>query len=364
MLQLRPSASSVWTKCHGYPQMMSRLPRQPSGDAAREGTCAAWLADMVLSGEVGTCADLIGEAHENGWVVDPIMARHIQGYVTRVRSHGGTVQPEQFVRLNEMIGGTPDATSTIITGMGNNTLIVDDLKYGMGIVEPNHNTQVSIYTQALINQARADGWTVTHVTIGIYQPRAYHPEGVYRTWSPSVAELAQFVDWIEAQGVACQEPNAVLAPGSHCKHCEAAHTCPSVAAANYDNYTSWSNQTQRDMTATELAAELDFIERFGDMLAGRKTAVNTEAMARINRGETIPGWAKARGTGDRRWTQDSAIVKLLTGVDPTDGRMVTPAEMERRGVSASVLDKLTETPKTKPKLKRFSASAVSKQFGG
>ena len=60
----RPSASSIWTKCVGYPRLISTLPKgweTRSADPAREGTCAAWVAEMVLTGVAQECHDMIGE---------------------------------------------------------------------------------------------------------------------------------------------------------------------------------------------------------------------------------------------------------------------------------------------------------------
>ena len=130
---LRPSSAHLWINCAGYPRLSATLPPEAPSDPAREGTCAAWVAEMVLTGQAATPTALIGQAHENGWVVDRAMANHIHGYIDVLRSHGGTVYAEQRVVLNALVQGTPDAAAVCDNG----TLHVDDLKYGFERSNPN-----------------------------------------------------------------------------------------------------------------------------------------------------------------------------------------------------------------------------------
>ncbi len=358
-MQLRPSAAHIWTKCSANPLMASMMPAEVPGDAAREGTCAAWVAEMVLTGVVTSASEMIGRNHENGWLVEPDMARHIQKYIDHLRAHGGKIFVERKVRLNPLIEGTPDAWALLDD---DGVLHGDDLKYGYGIVEPYKNPQVSIYLGAIIRFLTARGVTIKRVVVGIYQPRAWHPAGIYRTWECFPEELMEFVHEIELAGEKTQEQNPVAIPGDHCEHCAAASTCAALAAANYRVYDMLCARVQRHMTAVEMAEELMFLEKAEEMLQGRLNAVTTEAEARIKRGETIPGWHMEQRAGQRRFTVPASVIRALTGKNPEVPKMVTPAELERMGASPAVVAKLSETPRTTPRLKRIAPGYFTNMF--
>jgi hypothetical protein len=358
-MQIRPSAAHIWTKCPANPLMASRVPPEVPGDAAREGTCAAWVAEMVLTGVVEQASEMIGRNHENGWLVEADMTHRIQKYVDLVRSYGGQVHTERKVRLNNLIEGTPDAYAVLAD---DGILRVDDLKYGYGIVEPYRNPQVSIYAGAILEYLAARNVKIQRVVIGIYQPRAWHPAGIHRTWECWPEELGAFVKEIETAGNKTQDPNPVAIAGDHCEYCPAASTCAAVTAANYRVYEALCSDLQRHMTATEMAEELTFLSMAQNMLDGRINAVETEAKARMAKGETIPGWHMQQGAGQRRFKVGADVIRVLTGKNPEVPKMVTPAEFERMGASPTVVARLTETPRTAPRLKKIAPGYFANMF--
>lgn len=357
---LRPSSAHLWIPCAGYPRLAATLPPEPPSDPAREGTCAAWVGEMVLTGAAADCAAMIGQAHENGWVVDRAMARHVQGYVDHVRRDGGQVFAERRVVLVPgLIEGTPDAFGITSDGV----LRVKDLKYGFEIVEPS-TPQVLIYAAALYRLMTAQGVDIQRIELGIYQPRAYHPSGVYRSRSMTAAELVVETDRIIDAAYATLEPTVRCVSGSHCRRCDAAHKCAAVTHEVYRAVTQMMHAQQRQMTAAEMATELDFLELAEAMFKGRRDAVHAEAEARLARGEHIAGWHIEQGYGQRRWTTSASVVHMLTGIDPKAGKMVTPAELERLGADPDVVSRLTDVPRTKAKLKPMPEGYLAKKFGG
>lgn len=356
---LRPSSAHIWINCAGYPRLAATLPPEMPSDPAREGTCAAWVAEMVLMGEAPSTADLVGAVHENGWVVDRAMANHIHGYVHMLRSHGGAIHAERRVVLNELVQGTPDAAAVC----GDGTLYVDDLKYGFEIVEPS-TPQVRIYAGALYRGLIASGVAINRIQLGIYQPRAAHPSGIYRTRSMTVQELLADMARIEAAAQATQSETAMCVAGEHCRRCDAAGKCFAVAHEVYRAVTQMLPAQERHLTAAEMATELAFLELAEAMFKGRRDAITAEAEARLIRGEHIPGWHIESGYGQRRWKFDAKTIHMLTGIDPTAGKMVTPAELERQGADPKLLASLTETPRTKAKLKAVPEGYLAAKFGG
>lgn len=362
MIQLRPSSSHVWTHCHAFPRFSANVPTEPESDAAREGTCAAWVAEMRLTGEVNHPSELIGKNHANGWIVDETMARHIEAYVRNLVSDAkpsDEIHTERKVRLNDMIAGTPDAFA-ILNG---DTLRVDDLKYGFKIVEPFRNPQVSIYAGALIRSLAAKGIVIRRVVIGIYQPRAWHPAGIYRTWTVRPEDLMQYVHEIEKHGVGCQNPSAPATPGAHCEYCPAAATCYAITHTVYELMSVVENVHQGTMSAQQIASELEFLERATTILKGRTNAVKTEATARIKRGETLPGYHLEHPLGDRQFKVKPEIIEAITGLKVTETKAITPAAFGRdKRVSPELVASLTYRPQRPPVLKKIPHGYYSNMF--
>ena len=103
-IETRPSAAHRWTKCSAAPLFASRAGPQPTSDAAREGTCGAWVAELMLTNQPVE----VGMTHPNGWEVDADMIGHMQEYADICRADGGQMWVEEYVTLSHTIAGTPD----------------------------------------------------------------------------------------------------------------------------------------------------------------------------------------------------------------------------------------------------------------
>ena len=203
---------------------------------------------------------------------------------------------------------------------------------------------------------------IRRVVIGIYQPRSWHPAGIYRTWVTNPEELMAFVRWIEAQGELCQNPNAMATPGEHCEYCPAASTCAAVAHEGYRVHSKLVAETQRHMSATEAVNELAFLDMIEKMISGRKKAVEAEVEARIQKAEHFPGWHLEERRGNRRFKFDPLTVRITTGVDPRVMKVVNPAELERMGADPAKVALVSEMPRIAPKLKRVSKNYYANLF--
>ena len=98
------------------------------------------------------------------------------------------------------------------------------------------------------------------------------------------------------------------------------------------------------------------------MLEGRETAVYAEAEARVSKGAHIPGWHMEERRGARRFKVGAEVIKALTGIDATDVKLVTPAELERRGAPPGIVAKLSEIPRIKPALKPIPPGFYANMF--
>lgn len=357
--RLPPSSSHRWTNCALFLQASAAYTESPEGDEAREGTAAAWVAQVVLTGEARDCYALIGKTHANGWLTTDEMAQYVQAYVDMINMRGGTTSCEKFVTLSTdpLIAGTLDLSATVGEKP---TLYIDDLKYGRKIVEVRKNTQLVIYAAAVLRKY-APG-TFNLVQLGIYQPRAFHRDGIYRKWVVSVADLEKMAAAIVEAGRAAYAPNPTATPGDWCEYCPVATRCEALAQTNYARISLVHSQAHRDMTATEISRELDFLEEADATLKARKKAVTAEAEQRARK-ERLPGYRLEMGKGKRRFNVDRAVVRMMTGIDPVEESICTPAELIRRGASKDIAHALSIIPDTGMKLIKSSDDNIAAAFG-
>ena len=117
------------------------------------------------------------------------------------------------------------------------------------------------------------------------------------------------------------------------------------------------------MSAVELSRELVFIDEAQTLIHARAKAVQAEAEARI-KSERIPGWKMVSTKGHRKFTVPAEMVQLLTGVDPWNKKLITPAEAERRGADKEVVNKISAQPDIGHKLMRIDEDDVAALFAG
>lgn len=353
-MRLNPSSADIWTKCSAQPSMMVNVTRTPPSDAALEGTCASWLAEMVIKGEAPDCQSMIGEkCPESGWTVDVEMADHIQNYVDLIMS-GSTVVAETYITLTDNIAGYADAVI-----LNYDAITVYDLKYGRGVVEPT-TKQLLIYAAAIAKTMGPDDHR--GFILGIYQPRAHHPLGIHRFIEMTKEEVL-----LEARSVYAAEKRALgdqtsFSPGKHCKRCRAASMCAAVTHNLYEMFDMLSDDLIIPNNPSDVSDKLDFLSLLEDVTKGFKSALHAEAEAMIESGKQVPNWVLRGSYGNRKFNHDANVITALTGVSAIDSRPCSPAELERRGVHKDIVNALSHKPKTKTKLSRISRNEVEQTF--
>jgi hypothetical protein len=342
--KFRPSQASFWGNCAAFHRFTENIPDGPGTDAAREGTCAAWVAEVMLNG--GTVAE--GDAHANGWIVTDYMLNDVSEYVELVRSLGGSVTAEKFVTASEnpLIAGTMDSSVSVRAAR---TLHTIDLKYGRGVVEHVGNKQTVPYAWG--DFITYPPGTFDVIKLSIYQPRAFHRDGTFRTWTLTPEQLHAEFTKLWSMAVEGEKPDSLATPGEHCRYCPAATRCVALIDTAHHRAEIIQSRDMREMTAKELANELDFILESEKIIKAHSDAIKAEAEAR-GRTENIPGWGFEQTYGNRVFSESGTTVHLFTGVDPWKPSLVTPAELERRGADKERVKKITKRAATGMKLVR------------
>lgn len=361
-LTLRPSHSATWTRCAAAPLYASQCqPRRDNtdDDAAREGTCAAWVAECVLRGDASCAADLIGRSHKNGWLVEPDMAEHVQSYVDMLNARGGVVSAETHVTLfdDPLIAGTLDSSCSM---EDTNTLAITDLKYGFRLVEVYENTQLIIYAGAELRRL-ADP-RITHISLEIYQPRAFHPDGIHRKWRITVEELKTLTDWVIERAVECVKPDPIATPGAQCRDCDAVLSCKAVSATLYHAYEVVRAQGLREPTGEELGKEWVFTRLAKKLLESRISALDAEIEHRLNAGQFVKGVTKQQKFGHRKFTVPEWQIEALTGINPYKQVPMSPAELEKAGAPVKAVEQIAKAPSIGYKLTAFTPREIGRAF--
>lgn len=354
-METRPSNAHRWVPCSAAPLFASHAPPQPAGDPAREGTCAAWVAEMVLKGDTPDAASLVGQSHANGWDVDDEMANFVQDYIDLIRATPGQCFVEQHVRLSDRIAGTLDSATLTPNGM----LIVRDLKYGRRLVEPD-TPQLIIYAGAMLGKVGP----VRRVRTEIYQPRGFHPHGIhrYREWTPE--QIREMCGYYDTRAQACHAPDPIATPGPQCLDCEGASRCAALAATVANICTLVEMPGDRQKTPAEMASGLQFLRWAERIVKAAAQAAETEALARHMAGDTLPGWWLSNKLGQTRVTAKADMILAMTGKNPLDGKDIklTVADLKRVHLSDRQIRLFTVRPVIGHKLDPLDKSALAKMF--
>lgn len=361
-MTLRPSDAHLWVNCPLAGSVMSSgeyfATPDPENvhtgqtDEQREGICAHWAAEMVLTESVQNADELLGVAHANGWIVDEEMVRHVNDYAEYVRSFGRVVASEQPVKLFGLINGRVDT----VTSSNEAVIRVFDFKYGWRIIEAEENYAMLCYGIAL-----AAGREVK-LELHIFQPRPNHPDGHARIWEIEAHDVAVWSMWLEDRAQECfSDPRGK--PGSHCTKCPARGSCFALTKNVFAAYEIIGDDRMSNHSPAELGAFLTFLHTAADMVKAKLSGIEAETTARINRGTAIPKWAIEDRLGNRRFTVSEEQVRLFTGVNPVKTVQMSPAELEKAGIPKDIVNMIAERPVIGRRLTNNPEAIAKRLFG-
>ena len=295
---------------------------------AAEGTRAHSLAEKCLKDGA--------DAWESVNLFDSETANAVQVYLNAIReAHPERNQSNFFVErrfhcpdLHELYYGTSDCT---YVDLETKTIHVWDYKHGVGIVvEVENNAQLMGYAVGMLESLQL--WrAVDYVSVGVVQPRAFHPDGPVRTWriGADALEAWRIDELMPAMKKATTSTETVS--GEHCRFCPArTRNCPQIAADMNELeeiMKSFEGRTADELTDAQVARFMDLLE----VAKIAAKAAQTTAFNRMQAGGTIPGYKLVAGRANRIWKADAqkeAVLKF--GKDAlTAPELKSPAEIEK-----------------------------------
>lgn len=306
---LSPSAAYRWMECPASAKINYLAAQSgqapPPSPAALQGQHAHSLAEQWL---------VSGAGHQNPPVAvdealrrsdDPDLRPALETYVSTVRSiaaRGELLGIERRLTIpflppehGQAQGGTVDALAYDAAAR---TLYVIDLKYGFVPVEVRRsdgspNRQLGLYAAGALYETRHP---VERVSMVIVQPRAHHWGGTVRWHEVSVSDLMAHVpEYRMAAEKAMTADLEDRVAGEWCRYCAVAGQCPAQLAMAQATVQS---MIQDDMKVDVAPIRVMDNEALSWVLKNRKPieqfleAAETEALLRIGKGETVPGFAK------------------------------------------------------------------------
>lgn len=329
---LAPSAAESWINCVGSPFMQKGLPDVES-EYAKEGTAAHEYAAIWLETNI---PPFLPWKAKNGFKFsntgDEDAMDSIRHYVDTIKdlAKGRILLVEQRLPI-EQITHEPTAAGTsdaIIIEEAEETLSVNDLKFGMGVrVYAKKNKQMMIYALGAKYQFAAFG-KFRKFILRIHQPRLDHLD----EWECSLEELEAFaleaeqsarLAWAIYKGEIKLNPKEHLKPSEKaCRWCKARATCPAainnaltIAAGSFTDLTK--NPASKLEEALQRVDHLDsqqlsWLMQNAGVLEAIVKAVRAKVEGELLAGRQIPGFKLVAGKkGNRKWEDETLVEEVL-----------------------------------------------------
>ncbi len=353
-----PSSAHRIATCPGSLLATKDLPDAPGFEAV-EGTVAHYLHELALrdgtnpASFVGMRPSAFMPADEltpaewgllGDFVVPPEMPVHVMESVDRCRQIEGVHFVEERVCIDQYTP-IPDqfGTSDHFCVDPDNTLFVDDLKYGKGVkVFARRNPQLVLYALGVIE--RYD-WLhgFSKVVLRILQPRLDH----FDVWETTADELRAIGAWLRERFRLAMEPDAPFQPETHaCQFCKLRPVCPALfeatrllVAGHFDDLDNgiqpqpdadWPISTPNPATLTH--AQIATVIAHKSLIEGFLGAVETRAMhLLLHDGDAVPGLKLVEGRTNRSWRSREHAIAFLESVflDPFEHDLLSPAKAEK-----------------------------------
>jgi len=331
------------------------LYEEPAGEAAKEGTAAGEYLERILTAQpIPTHARNGNQFTDEMQYLLPELAKEITSLSTDILCEQ---KIDWQTKSGIWIKGQYDASFVV-----GDTLYIDDLKYGWGIVEPEKNWQLLGYA---IGEVIRRGVAYPKIVMRIHQPRPHHEAGPTRAWTITYRELLNYKDIIEARMYSITEGEKSLATGEHCRYCPAAAgACPASNKAFYRGVDVVHEFLQDTIDDEELSFQLDLVDRINEIVKQRQGSLTALALDRLKGGKLIPNYTTDQKLGDRKWKTGTnpEVINLMTGKDIVEKVMLSPARAEKIGVPKELIASMVDRPFLGVKLKKCDDSKLADKF--
>lgn len=317
-MKCTPSNSNIWSKCAAFPKMSTWFPRiNKTNKYTEEGNYVHnkaeeffknGIPDKLDSEEDLAAAKYVETLKDNGYK-EPIVERKID--------------------IFSDMQGIPDAY--YIDG---DKLYVADLKYGYTIVEPEYNTALILYAYGIFRENK----NIKEFNLSIYQPRAYHENGSFRTWRADSDTIHKEVIKLKIAQEETKKDNPIASSGMQCVYCPARRACSAYQNSVYNSVDRvYRLNDSNELKGHALAKELRILREADKMIKYRLLAIEEQ----IIHDGCCNGVTVKETKGRLAWIDDiekEDLIKFAQSknvdiVKPLD--IITPTQASNKGLDVS-----------------------------
>lgn len=356
---IRCSGLSRVMSCPGS-KLMKDLPEDTGNEAAKEGTAAGELLEAMLAQR--TVKPNVPAQASNGVYFNDEMYSYLAPCAERLLERQVDVRCEVRIDWQTTSGITIRGQYDMCYEIGD-TLYVEDLKYGYGIVEVKENWQLLGYA---IGEIYRQGRVFDKIVFRIFQPRPHHKDGVLREWSIDYNTLLKYHQMINEKISLLTSGEAYLETGPHCRYCPAAgERCQAFNNAFYNTVdVSLAEVNQDGLTDVEIASQLDVLKRAENILKIKKESLEQLGVARIRQGRLIPGYTVDQTYSKRYWKKhiSPSVIETMTGIEVTETVLKSPHKCKQLGVPKELVESFSERFANKTTLKKQDTTELGNKI--
>lgn len=345
--------------CPGF-VFLKNLLQWPNDEAAKEGTTAGeYLERLLLNRQIAdTCS--------NGRHFDDDMKFYTTPIAQDVKSRAVSeilceTRIDWQTRSGIWIRGQYDICFVDDQGR----LCVEDLKYGYKLVEVKENWQLLGYA---IGEVMRRGQAFNEISFKIHQPRAHHEDGTTREWVITYDRLIEYKEMIEKRMSEISSGRKDFQTSDKCYYCMGAgEGCPAFNRKYHNGLEiAFGNFVEDSISDEEMAKQLNEIANAEEALKIKLSALKELAVSRIKKGHIIPGYVQSQKYSNRSWKKGVSpeSIKIMTGKDVIETKLMTPAKAEKLGVSKELVSQLSEKRFVGMKLEKKNATDLGNKIFG
>lgn len=312
---LSASGASRWLACTPSARLEEQFP-DSAGEAAREGTLAHELCELLLRNKLGrvsdkALADCIVNIKKDP-LFFPEMLELCEEYAQYVFDEFTALQqttPDAICEVEVKLDFSEWVPEGFGTGdaviIANNKLRIIDFKFGKGVpVSCKENKQMMLYALGAMYLYK---WmySIELVEMTIYQPRLSN----ISSWEVEADRLEVWAEgFLKPQAALAYNGEGEFAPGDHCRFCKAKKRCRALASFNQKLETDYNCANLEILSDEEIA---DIMTRAGMYVAWVNSITDYAQDQAVNHGKVWPGFKLVEGRSVRCYTDKEAVADLL-----------------------------------------------------
>lgn len=361
--QLPPSRAARRMICPGSKKLEEQYP-QKENSYTREGTAAHWVAEQYLKD-----SNLTTEKYTpKGEIITQEMldgAKFYKDYLKKMKFIMFDIETK--IKMDAIYPGMFGTCD--FWGSSEKVIHIMDYKFGFKQIEAEMNWQllcyaIGVYTMLNypIRQEPIFKGSDIVIKLHVIQPRSISCK--ISTWEIPVDKLEQYFNMLRISSELSMLDNPALKVSEQCQYCSARAFCPELQNSALSAIEVEKYAVDDSLIENELGNELRILKRFQKYLDYRTTALEEEAIARIQKGEKVPFFMLDSMPARMTWSKPQEEVKMLGElleinlVKPEE--LLTPRQAIDAGVSEDLMKNYSERKGNSFKLKEITAKDIKK----